>query len=115
MSEISSFRPDLLAGRVALITGGSSGIGLEIARQLGLHGAKVVISGRRKNVLNSACQDLQQDGVTAHGVQVRIIILLITHIISEASKPNTNLVKSFISKHIVHGGNCWEDILRLNL
>jgi len=76
MSDISSFRPDLLAGRVALITGGSSGIGLEIARQLGLHGAKVVISGRRQNVLNDACQDLQKDGVTAHGVQVEIINLL---------------------------------------
>jgi peroxisomal 2,4-dienoyl-CoA reductase len=73
MKDIAPFRTDLLAGRVALITGGSSGIGLEIARQLGLHGAKVVISGRRQNVLNDACQDLQKDGVTAHGVQVRLI------------------------------------------
>lgn len=86
MSEVSPFRSDLLAGRVALITGGSSGIGLEIARQLGLHGAKVVISGRRQNVLNDACQDLEKDGVTAHGVQVRLMILMIAHIFSEALK-----------------------------
>ena len=32
--------------RVALITGGGSGIGFEIARQLGSHGAKVLIMGK---------------------------------------------------------------------
>lgn len=71
MGEISPFRTDVLAGNVALVTGGSSGIGLEITRQLGLHGAKVVISGRRQNVLDDACQALSKDGITAHGVQVR--------------------------------------------
>jgi hypothetical protein len=36
------------AGQVALITGGGSGIGFEIARQLGRHGAAVVVMGRRE-------------------------------------------------------------------
>ena len=71
MADPSPFRQDLLAGRVALITGGSSGIGLEIARQLGLHGAKVVISGRRENVLQEACKVLSEEGIAAHGVQVK--------------------------------------------
>ena len=71
MADISPFRTDLLSGYVALVTGGSSGIGLEITRQLGLHGAKVVISGRRENVLRDACQVLSKEGIVAHGVQVR--------------------------------------------
>ena len=68
MSALSStprspFRSDLLASHVALITGGGSGIGLEIARQLGLHGAAVVIMGRREAVLTSAAEWLTSAGV----------------------------------------------------
>ncbi|KXZ54019.1 hypothetical protein GPECTOR_5g13 [Gonium pectorale] len=65
----SPFKPDILKGRVALVTGGSSGIGFEIARQLGLHGAKVAISGRRQDVLDSAVGSLKSDGITAMGLQ----------------------------------------------
>lgn len=65
----SPFKPDILRGKVALVTGGGSGIGLEITRQLGLHGASVVISGRREQVLRDACTALGAEGVTAHFVQ----------------------------------------------
>jgi hypothetical protein len=34
--KVSPFRPDVLSGHVALVTGGTSGIGLEIARYLGV-------------------------------------------------------------------------------
>ena len=59
----SPFRSDLLASHVALITGGGSGIGLEIAHQLGLHGAAVVLMGRREAVLDSAVEWLTGAGV----------------------------------------------------
>ena len=59
----SPFRSDLLASHVALITGGGSGIGLEIAHQLGLHGAAVVLMGRREAVLSSAVEWLTGAGV----------------------------------------------------
>ncbi|KAG2454386.1 hypothetical protein HYH02_001409 [Chlamydomonas schloesseri] len=65
----SPFKPDILKGRVALVTGGSSGIGFEIARQLGLHGARVGISGRRQDVLEAAVAALQAEGITAMGLQ----------------------------------------------
>lgn len=35
----------------------------------GLHGAKIAISGRRQAVLDSACQSLRSDGITAIGLQ----------------------------------------------
>jgi uncharacterized oxidoreductase len=47
-----------ISGKRALVTGGSSGIGLEIARQLLERGARVVITGRRKAVLDQAVHAL---------------------------------------------------------
>lgn len=45
-----------LDGRVAVVTGGSSGIGLAVAEQLANHGARVVICGRDETRLESARQ-----------------------------------------------------------
>ncbi|RZK47181.1 MAG: SDR family NAD(P)-dependent oxidoreductase, partial [Hymenobacter sp.] len=47
-----------LAGRVALITGGGTGIGLEIARCMVAAGATVVITGRREAVLQASAAEL---------------------------------------------------------
>eukprot|EP00042_Codosiga_hollandica_P041380 m.368380 g.368380 ORF g.368380 m.368380 type:complete len:294 (-) comp56101_c0_seq1:898-1779(-) len=62
---VSPFRHDLLAGRVAVVTGGGSGIGFEIARQLAKHGAKVVLMGRREKFLSDAAQLLRDQGLSA--------------------------------------------------
>lgn len=43
-----------LKGKTALITGGGTGIGLGIAEQFVKAGAKVVITGRRENILKEA-------------------------------------------------------------
>lgn len=51
-----------------LITGGSSGIGLAIARILLAKGAKVVISGRRPDVLAAATEQLKQVGEQVWGI-----------------------------------------------
>ncbi|KAF2564708.1 hypothetical protein F2Q70_00015418 [Brassica cretica] len=55
--------PDVLKGKVALITGGGSGIGFEISSQFGKHGASVAIMGRRKQVLDAAISDLRSLGI----------------------------------------------------
>ncbi|KAK9156241.1 hypothetical protein Sjap_003721 [Stephania japonica] len=64
----SPFRADALKGKVALLTGGGSGIGLEISTQFGRHGALVAIMGRRKHVLDSAVSALRSQGVSAIGI-----------------------------------------------
>lgn len=54
-----------LAGRTALVTGGNSGIGLAMARALGLAGARVVLVARRENELRGAAEELAGDGIAA--------------------------------------------------
>ncbi|WP_374250983.1 SDR family NAD(P)-dependent oxidoreductase, partial [Xanthobacter sp.] len=51
-----------LSGRTALVTGGSSGIGLAIAAGLGQAGAGVVLAARRAAELDAACADLARTG-----------------------------------------------------
>ncbi|XP_073302217.1 peroxisomal 2,4-dienoyl-CoA reductase [(3E)-enoyl-CoA-producing]-like isoform X2 [Primulina huaijiensis] len=65
----SPFRPDILKGKVALLTGGGSGIGFELSTQFGKHGASVAIMGRRKNVIHDAVSVLQSLGIPAVGFE----------------------------------------------
>ena len=58
-----------LEGRVALVTGGSSGIGHAMARALALAGARVVLLARGKDGLADAAAAIQSAGGTAAWVQ----------------------------------------------
>ncbi len=57
-----------MAERAALITGGSSGIGLAIARALAEDGYGVTISARRPEKLEAAAEGLRADGLGVHAV-----------------------------------------------
>jgi len=69
MAASSPFKNDILKGKVTLVSGGGSGINFGIARSLGLHGSKIAIMGRRKEVLESSVAKLQKEGIDAFGVQ----------------------------------------------
>lgn len=60
---MSVFRENLFSDRVALVTGGGTGIGREIARTLGRLGAKICISSRKSEVLEAAASDFAKEGI----------------------------------------------------
>ncbi|MGI9603461.1 MAG: SDR family NAD(P)-dependent oxidoreductase, partial [Acidimicrobiales bacterium] len=62
-----------LNDRVILITGGTRGIGLGLARHLGGHGARVAITGRRPERLEQVADTLTELGIDhlAAAVDVR--------------------------------------------
>lgn len=62
MPEKSLFSPDLLAGKVAVVTGGGTGIGLDVARALSRHGAHVVLAARQLDRLEAAAAELRAGG-----------------------------------------------------
>ena len=58
-----------LVGRVAIVTGGSRGLGLEMAEGLGEAGACLMLCARREEWLTSALHDLRARGLVADGMR----------------------------------------------
>ena len=57
-----------LKGKTALITGGSRGLGLQMAQALGEAGARVMLSARKANELEAAVAQLQAAGIDARWI-----------------------------------------------
>jgi gluconate 5-dehydrogenase len=58
-----------LTGRCALVTGGSRGLGFEMARALAEAGARVIISGSDESRLQEACATLRAEGLQVDSLQ----------------------------------------------
>jgi NAD(P)-dependent dehydrogenase (short-subunit alcohol dehydrogenase family) len=61
-----------LSGRVALVTGASSGLGLQFAKVLAAAGAGVVLAGRRIERLKALRAEIEADGGDAHVVALDV-------------------------------------------
>ena len=57
-----------LTGKTALVTGGSRGLGLQLAHALGEAGAKIMLSSRKADDLEQAAAELQAAGIDARWI-----------------------------------------------
>jgi NAD(P)-dependent dehydrogenase (short-subunit alcohol dehydrogenase family) len=78
-----------LSGRAALITGGSRGLGLQIAEALGEFGASLVLTARKQDELDAALKHLTAQGIAASAVAI------------DLSKPDApaSAVEAVITRH----------------
>lgn len=63
-----------LEGRVALVTGGSRGLGHQIAEGLGEMGATVFIAARKQEGVDAAVLSLKDKGIEAYGVALDLSV-----------------------------------------
>lgn len=78
----------VLAGKVALVTGGTSGIGLVTAKELAAQGAKVYITGRRQAELDNAVASLggQVTGIRADASRLEDLDTVYAQIAEQAGR-----------------------------
>jgi len=78
----------VLAGKVALVTGGTSGIGLATAKELAAQGAKVYITGRRQAELDNAVASLggQVTGIRADASRLEDLDTVYAQIAEQAGR-----------------------------
>lgn len=63
-----------IAGKVALVTGGSKGMGREAARMLAAEGCKLAIVARTKTDIDEAVEEINRGGGTAIGIPADITV-----------------------------------------
>src|SRR6187549_920918 len=68
MYSLSSEFQGRFQGKVAIITGSSTGIGAAVAARFAAEGASVVLSGRRVELLQAKATELQEQGFTVLAV-----------------------------------------------
>jgi NAD(P)-dependent dehydrogenase (short-subunit alcohol dehydrogenase family) len=72
LNDLPVFAPNLLHGKLALVTGGGTGIGLATARELGNLGARVILAARDFERLEKSAAALNAEGIEAHAHAVNI-------------------------------------------
>lgn len=87
-----------LANKVAVITGGNSGIGFAAAKRLKESGARVVITGRRKDAVEMAAKELNIMGLVADQSKVSDIEHLAEAVKAQFGKVDILLINAGITK-----------------
>ncbi len=86
-----------LNGKIAIVTGGNSGIGYAAAKELKANGARVVITGRRREAVEKAAAELGVDNLIADQSNMADIHALTTEVARRFGKVDILLINAGIS------------------
>jgi NAD(P)-dependent dehydrogenase (short-subunit alcohol dehydrogenase family) len=87
-----------LKGKIAIITGGNSGIGYATAKKLKENGAHIIITGRRKEAIEKAADELNATAMIADQSKLNDIENLVSQIKEQFGKVDILLINAGITK-----------------
>lgn len=112
-----------LTTKTALITGGSRGLGLQIATALGEQGARIVLVARTQSDLDVAQRDLQERGIDVSTIaadlrQEQAIFPLVQEVMARLGKIDVlvnNAGASYMAPAQEHTIAAWDKVMDLNI
>ena len=122
-SILDVFRPGLFDGRVALITGGGSGIGRGIADTLAALGAHVVLASRKQERVDAAAVEIRAAGGRASGIAVDVreqerVKEVVARVADEHGRLDVlvnNAAGNFYAPSETLTANAWKSVIEIDL
>lgn len=121
--DASVFRPGLLDGQVALVTGGGTGIGLGVARELAGLGAHVVLASRKPENLEKGAAAIRDAGGRASTVAVDVrdperVRAMVEQVVNEQGRVDllvNNAAGNFYAPSESLSPNAWRSVVEIDL
>ena len=112
-----------LKGKTALVTGGSRGLGLQMAHALGEAGARIMLSSRKASDLEEAVADLQAAGIDARWIAADCAIEADIHRLADETLERMGAIDILVNNAGAAWGapaedhplEAWDKVMNLNV
>lgn len=112
-----------IAGKTAVVTGGGTGIGAGVARELGAAGAQVVVCGRREAPLAETVEAIEEGGGKALAVSADVSLAADVERVMETAVETYGPIHILVNNAGVGGGGpihnhdieTWDRVMAINL